>query len=238
MKQIIVAAAAAVAFLGGPALAADLPVRAPYYKAPTAGAYGWTGCYIGVQGGFGSMRSNNSFSSSGLPPFTAEENTNGDGGIFGGHLGCNFQYNQWVFGLEGDDEWTGIKGNDGGSRGDINELSARWLASVRGRLGVTVGSSLLYATGGLAFMGARSSVLDPGEQEAIRRTITGWTIGAGWEYAFAPNFSGRVEYRYTDFGTEDFVFPSNGYVERHNDIRTHAVRVGLTYRFSGARHWW
>jgi outer membrane immunogenic protein len=236
MKQSIVAAAAALLFATGSAVAADFPTKAPYYKAPPA-YYGWTGCYVGVQGGFGSMRSNNSFSSSGSPPFIAEENTNGDGGIFGGHLGCTYQYNQWVVGLEGDGEWTGIKGNDGGSHGDVNELSARWLASVRGRLGVTFGSSLLYATGGLAFMGARSSVLDPGEQEAIRRTITGWTIGAGWEYAFAPNFSTRVEYRYTDFGTEGFVFPVNGYTERHNDIRIHAVRVGLTYRFGGWRYW-
>jgi outer membrane immunogenic protein len=235
MKQIIVAAAAALSFAGGSALAADLPAKAPYYKAPQ-GYYGWTGCYIGVQGGFASMRSKNSFKD-GLPTFTAEANTNDDGGIFGGHLGCNLQYNQWVIGLEGDGEWTDLKGNDGGARGDINELSARWLASVRGRLGVTVGASLLYATGGVAFMGARSAVLDAGEQESIRRTITGWTIGGGWEYAFAPNFSTRIEYRYTDFGTEDFRFPTNDYIERHNDIRVHAVRVGLTYRFGGYRYW-
>ena len=50
MKQSIVAAAAAVAFLGGPALAADLPVRAPYYKAPQRGYFNWTGCYIGGHG--------------------------------------------------------------------------------------------------------------------------------------------------------------------------------------------
>jgi outer membrane immunogenic protein len=235
MKQIIVAAAAALSFAGGSALAADLPAKAPYYKAPQ-GYYGWTGCYIGVQGGFASMRSKNSFKD-GLPTFTAEANTNDDGGIFGGHLGCNLQYNQWVIGLEGDGEWTDLKGNDGGARGDINELSARWLASVRGRLGVTVGASLLYATGGVAFTGARSAVLDAGEQESIRRTITGWTIGGGWEYAFAPNFSTRIEYRYTDFGTEDFRFPTNDYIERHNDIRVHAVRVGLTYRFGGYRYW-
>jgi outer membrane immunogenic protein len=236
MKQMTVAAAAAFAFAGGSALAADLPAKAPYYKAPPA-YYSWTGCYVGVQGGFARIRSNNSFSSSGLPPFTGEENTNDDGAIVGGHLGCSLQYNQWVIGLEGDGEWTDLKGNDGGARGDVNELSARWLASVRGRLGVTVGASLLYATGGAAFMGARSSVLDPGEQEVIKRTITGWTIGGGWEYAFAPNFTTRVEYRYTDFGTQDFVFPVNGYTERHNDIRIHAVRVGLTYRFNGYRYW-
>jgi len=95
------------------------------------------------------------------------------------------------------------------------------------------GNSLLYATGGVAFMGARSSVLDPGEGESIRKTLTGWTVGAGWEYGFAPNFSARVEYRFTSFGTENFVFPVNGYTERHNDIDIHAVRVGLTYRFGG-----
>jgi len=237
MKQSLFAAAAAVLFAGGSAVAADFPTKAPYYKAPP-GYYGWTGCYVGVQGGVGSLRSNNSFSNNFQPPFTPEDNTNGDGGIFGGHLGCTYQSHHWVFGVEGDGEWAGIKGNDGGSRGDINELSARWLASVRGRLGVTIGSSLLYGTGGVAFMGARSAVLTPEEQEAIRRTITGWTIGAGWEYAFAPNFSARVEYRFTDFGSEGFVFPVNHYTERHNDIHLHAVRVGLTYRFSGAHYWW
>jgi outer membrane immunogenic protein len=86
-------------------------------------------------------------------------------------------------------------------------------------------------------MGARSSVLDLGEQEQIRKTLTGWTVGGGWEYAFAPNFTGRIEYRYSDFGTNDFVFPVNGYTERHNDIHMHAVRVGLTYRFSSGRYW-
>jgi outer membrane immunogenic protein len=232
MKKFFLATVAIV--IAAPALAADLGAR-PITKAPVMGApgYSWSGCYIGVQGGWGSMRSKNSFSNSGLPPFTPEGNTDGDGGIFGGHLGCNWQSSQWVFGLEGDGEWSGIKGDDGNVGGDTNELSARWLASFRGRLGMAFGNSLLYATGGVAFMGARSSVLDPGEGESLRKTLTGWTVGAGWEYGFAPNFSARVEYRFTSFGTEDFRFPVNGYTERHNDIDIHAVRVGLTYRFGG-----
>src|SRR3954447_387260 len=132
MKKVFLATAAII--IAAAALAADLGVR-PITKAPVMSpGYSWSGCYIGIQGGWGRMRSDNSFSNSGLPPFTAEANTNGDGGIFGGHLGCNWQPSQWVLGLEVDGEWSGIKGDDGGLGGDTNELSARWLASFRGRL--------------------------------------------------------------------------------------------------------
>jgi outer membrane immunogenic protein len=81
-------------------------------------------------------------------------------------------------------------------------------------------------------MGAESSALNA-PTETIRKTLTGWTIGAGWEYAFSPAFSGRVEYRFASFGSENFIYPINGYTERHNDIDIHAVRVGLTYHFGG-----
>src|SRR5678816_2537296 len=56
MKQTIVAAAAAVAFMGGSALAADLPAKAPYYKAPERGYFNWTGCYVGGNVGAESAR--------------------------------------------------------------------------------------------------------------------------------------------------------------------------------------
>ena len=132
MKKVLLATVAIV--IAAPALAADLGVR-PITKAPVMGApgYSWSGCYIGIQGGWGSMRSKNSFSNSGLPPFTAEADTDGDGGVFGGHLGCNWQPSQWVLGLEGDGEWSGIKGDDGGVGGD--RTSFRRAGSRRSEVG-------------------------------------------------------------------------------------------------------
>ena len=34
----------------------------------------------------------------------------GTGAIAGGQLGCNYQDGNWVFGLEGEGYWSGIKG--------------------------------------------------------------------------------------------------------------------------------
>lgn len=218
------------ALLAAPAFAADMPVKAA--PAPAAAVFSWTGCYIGVQWGIGVLKSDNSFQT--LPgggAFIPEENTNGSGGLAGGHLGCNYQTGQWVFGIEGDGEWTGMKGNDAQVGGDINELRARWMASARGRLGFAVQNVLLYATGGVAWMGAESNVLNP-TTETTRKTISGWTVGGGFEYSFWQNFSGRFEYRYANFGTEDFALPINGYTERHHDIHVHTFRGALTYRFN------
>jgi len=230
MKKLFLGTVAAAAVMVGPAVAADM--RAPAMKAPPmAAGYNWTGCYIGIQGGGAWQSVKNSFSNSGAPPFTAESDQDGSGGVVGGHLGCNLQTGHWVWGIEGDGEWASIKGDDGGVGGDTNEFKVRWMASVRGRIGVSWDRTLFYATGGVAFIGAQSNVLNA-PTESISDTLTGWTVGAGIEHAFAPNFTARIEYRFSDFGTNDFVFPVNSYTERH-DVQIHAVRVGLTYKWGG-----
>jgi outer membrane immunogenic protein len=58
-----------------------------------------------------------------------------------------------------------------------------------------------------------------------------WTVGAGLEYAFLNNLIGRVEYRYSDFGTFSYapaVFAP--FVENHR-ITENQVLVGLSYKF-------
>jgi outer membrane immunogenic protein len=218
--------------LAAPVMAADMPVKAPR-PAPVVVAYNWTGCYIGVHGGGGRQRAAASFSFTGADPFADDGRTDGNGALVGGHVGCNFQTGQWVLGIEGDGEWTTFKGQNNSENGDLMELRQRAMGSVRGRLGVAFDRWLVYGTGGFAISGARSSVLDPGEQENISRTITGWTAGGGLEYGFTPNFSGRVEGRYTGFGTEDFRHPINCYTERYSNVNIWTVRAGLTYRFGG-----
>jgi len=216
------------ALLATPALAADLPVKAA--PAPVA-VYNWTGCHIGVQWGFGAIRSDNSFQNIGGGPFFTESHTNGSGALIGGLAGCNYQTGRFVIGFEGDGEWTRIRGNDGRTGGDTNELRARWMASARGRLGYAVDNVLVYVTGGGAWMGARSSVLDLGRQESHDHTISGWTVGGGFEYSFwHPNLTGRFEYRYASFGTEDFLFAN--YTERNRKIEVQTFRGALVYRFN------
>src|SRR5262245_56524065 len=89
----------AVLGLMATANAADLPRRFNPAPQPVyAPVYNWTGFYIGINGGgaWGSSRwdSVGSFDVS--------------GGMLGGTIGYNWQAYQWVFGLEGDIDWTNI----------------------------------------------------------------------------------------------------------------------------------
>ncbi|MHC4047729.1 outer membrane beta-barrel protein [Bradyrhizobium sp. 23AC] len=107
---------------------------------------------------------------------------------------------------------------------------------MRGRLGVAFNNSLLYVTGGAAWGDMdHTYVLANALFETVSTTRTGWTVGAGWEYGFTPNWSTRVEYRYTDFGTfrnnSTVSFP--GFSYEHDPV-FHTVRAGVSYR-SAAR---
>ena len=103
MKRFVVAGLGFLALAAMPASAADLP-RGSTYKAPAYVAqYNWTGFYLGINGGGAFGDSNwNGFAVSNSP----------SGGMIGGTAGYNWQGagSPWVFGLEGDIDWTNIKG--------------------------------------------------------------------------------------------------------------------------------
>src|SRR5437870_4720407 len=105
MTSILRTAVAAliVAALTGAAGAADLPGRypPPVMKAPVySPMYNWTGFYLGLNGG-------------GAWGHTSWDHAGGfdvSGGLVGGTAGYNWQTGQFVFGLEGDIDWTHING--------------------------------------------------------------------------------------------------------------------------------
>ena len=94
--------------------------------------------------------------------------------------------------------------------------------------------TLFYITGGGAFANLEYTYVNAGtaRSESFSDTHTGWTIGGGIEHAFTPNWTARVEYRFTDYGSVSnnslFAFP--GFTYKH-DPESHAVRGYLTYRF-------
>ena len=104
MKRFVVAGLGFLALAAMPASAADLPRGSMPYKAPAYVAqYNWTGFYLGINGGGGWGDSDwNGFAVSNSP----------SGGMIGGTAGYNWQGagSPWVFGLEGDIDWTNIKG--------------------------------------------------------------------------------------------------------------------------------
>ena len=212
------AAALLVGVSSTAAMAADLPSRSRGAPAPIitqAPIFTWTGLYVGLQAGYAWDRVSldNTFAAFPL-------NAKRDGFVGGAHIGYLYQTGPAVFGLEGDVEGTTIKNS--GLR-----------VSLRGRLGFAADRALFYVTGGGALANQNYSLVSPfapAFSTNASATKLGWTVGAGVEYAFAPNWSARVEYRYSDFGklnVANFVAPAN--ISR----RENAVRVGVSYHFGG-----
>jgi outer membrane immunogenic protein len=210
MKRILMAGAFALA-IGGPALAADLPQpmppppRAPATYVPVAVPYyNWGGIYIGVNAGY-------AFGNVAPTGFT---NFNSNGFIVGPTLGFNFQAGAFVFGLEGDVDYSSASGTIAGG-GTFNN---RWIATARGRAGYAIDRVLLYVTGGGAF----ANLQGPG----FTTTGTGWTAGAGVEFALAQNWTAKAEYLYVDIPNAT---AGGGASAKFTD---NLARVGVNYKFS------
>jgi len=219
------------------AAAADLPYRMPAYKAPVVPSppFNWTGCYIGghVGGGFGHTRWT-------APAAGDAETTNHDvdGVLGGGQIGCNYQTGSWVFGAEADASWADLTGSglDDLSLGtQTDHTKVDFLGTVTGRAGVAWDRALFYAKGGAAWAHDQLAVtFNPTGQTVATadNTLWGWTVGAGVEYAFAPNWSAKVEYDYLNFGSQSATFsapaaPFNFDLGQHIDV----VKAGVNCKF-------
>ena len=203
------------------ATAADLPT-----KAPSAPAFSWTGCYVGVNGGGGASGSN--FTSSVGPgnhlgvadAVTVGATGTGSGNdsnfLAGGQVGCNWQSGTMVYGIEADADYFSSNPtfNDGTgtlSTGDTfavgQSLTTDYLATVRPRVGVAADRSLFYVTGGVAFtrvsyVQTYADTLNAGAGTATGgQSMIGWTVGTGWEYAWTDHFTTKVEYLFAEFPT-------------------------------------
>lgn len=109
--------------------------------------------------------------------------------------------------------------------------------AVRGRLGYAMGDILPYGTLGIAWARHEVSYFQeflPGFTTDVRTTEShiGWTAGAGIEYALTRSFSMKVEYLYTDYGSQAYRGSFwNLPVTERIDLTTHNTRLGLNYRF-------
>jgi outer membrane immunogenic protein len=212
MKKFLMGTVALVALgMALPASAADLAPRT-YTKAPAyvpAPIYNWTGFYIGghVGGAFGG-------DSNALDPAFGSSN---DGTFMGGgQIGYDYQFApNWVFGVEANYSFLDTKSN----------FANRGLGSVTGRLGYTWGPTLLYVKGGYGWADSRFTNGFSGDNDR-----NGYTVGAGLEYMFTQNWSGKIEYQYYDFGKVN-VFDPTGLPIGSFRNDEHTIKAGLNYRF-------
>ena len=219
------------------AAAADLPpAPAPAPVAPIAYAppvYNWSGFYIGghLGGGFAD--------SSWSDPFGGSNNTFSSGGFLGGgQLGANVQFGHFVVGAEGDFSWTGLglKGSGTDSIGDSINTQVQWTSTITGRIGAAFDRLLVYGKGGLALADDDSTLTDLGGNSSSTSFMrTGWTAGAGLEYALSDNWTAKVEYDYLGFGSEamNFNTPLLGPVTSNASLNVQEVKAGLNFKFGG-----
>ncbi|MBY0531538.1 MAG: outer membrane beta-barrel protein [Xanthobacteraceae bacterium] len=220
MKRMLLAAL--VALLSFPAFAADVPVKGPVYKA--APVFNWNGFYGGVHAGGlwldGDLTA---------VPGTAG-NASGNGFVGGLLAGYNWHMRgNWVFGLEADIGWSNADSTVVlGGPGIVNS-ELKWNGHVRARLGYAMNRTLLFVAGGLAI--AEVEQFAPAGAATVSNTLTGYSIGAGIDHAFAPRWIGRIEYLYDDYGSKIYNYApfAGGIVV--SDYSTHTLRAALMYRW-------
>jgi len=240
------------------ASAADLPVPAPAYYPAVPAVYDWGGGYIGINGGYAFGQSewgSDPFNPSGL---SSTGNFNVNGGLVGGTIGVSGQWGVWVFGVEGDFDWQGLSGtsssafctslfaspNLGSPHGGLScKTASNWFGTVRARFGYAWDRVLLYGTAGGAGVNVQTSL---NGLPAQTNPEFGWTVGAGLEWAFAENWTAKVEYLFVDLEQNPVcnhgyscgfdapglppivpVVNSNSTVKLNENI----VRVGVNFKF-------
>ena len=260
-------------------------------QAQTQGPADWSGVYLGLNGGWhwtdtdsrDSVTTVNQLTgvSAGAgtvnvpsTSFNSRRGGRGDGFMGGGQVGFNVQSGGLVWGLEGD--FDGVDGRrrdrsdyslpatnlTTGSTVAIRRYSdARWVSTIRGRVGFALDRALIYGTGGLAIADLRQAAdytyaptvtsavaaANPGVSYGpyasgggYSATRAGWTAGAGVEFLLTRNVTVGAEYRHTDIGASDRTFGSTGpngvYESARLGYRDDAVLGRINIKFSALGH--
>jgi high affinity Mn2+ porin len=213
--------------LASPALAADMPVKAPAYVA----VYNWTGFYFGGHvgyGGGGLGLGTNPLPEQGVffPPSVT--------GVIGGYqAGYNWQLpNHLVLGIEADATFPSPA--DGPALGRLPpapfNTALDYVGTVRGRIGYAFGKWMPYFTGGLAW-GHTHALINDGSGAIIGHYQPGWTVGAGVEFAVSGNWSAKLEYDYVELSRQMYGLGGFGLPNTNVDPRISLAKIGLNYHF-------
>jgi outer membrane immunogenic protein len=236
VKKFVVAAAAIAAFgFVNSANAADMPVKAPLAARVAAPAYNWTGLYVGGVVGYGWAKGIHCGPFAvGCLPETDPKGWNG-----GVTLGYNYQWTNWVFGVEGDWSWADMRASSSGVPGlffcpnDSCVTKIKSFETARARVGWAFDRFLPYVTAGAAWTQLDAAFV--GSPASGSTTKTSFVVGGGVEYAFWQNVSAKVEYLYIS-RLGDFTYDTTGFCGTPGCFvhmgAVNEVRLGLNWRFT------
>jgi outer membrane immunogenic protein len=258
MKKLLIAGAALAALIGTPALAADMPLKAPLPPAP---AWSWTGFYLGGNIGYSVGRDpTNQFINApgaglgGSVLITADD-LSPIGFLGGGQIGYNLQMApSWLIGIEADFQGADQRGSSCSLECGLESLTVQqkldWFGTVRARIGYINGDYLWYVTGGGAY-----AKVDSNEAFSVAAGVGaglgslgglntstdrgGWVIGGGVETHLSANWTAKLEALYMDLGqiTNTYAIATGifgagaGSVTVSSNIRDYIFRTGLNYKF-------
>ena len=223
MKKLLASIAVVGVLMSGVAKAADVALS----PAP-AGAFDWSGPYIGINGGFGfgqNFRAERGVGASSTPASIS--------GILGGvTAGYNFQASSnFVFGIEGDYALSNLQADSLTSAsfsctGGDCKFNDDWLGTARARAGIAIGNkALLFATGGLAVGGVR----DYSSASGASASMIGYAVGGGIETPLTDHLTAKIEALYVNLGRLEIPAPCS--VQCYTDVNFGVARVGLNYKF-------
>jgi outer membrane immunogenic protein len=204
MKMLLLASVGLIALgMATPASAADMAVKAPPPPPVVVPIYNWSGFYIGANGGGAwSNQCINVTAVNGISDVFAEGCRSASGGVAGGQIGYRWETaSSWVFGLEAQGDWANVRT----SRTSLLLPLDTWRSQINGlglftgQVGYAWNASLLYVKGGAAVAGQQFTLFNTATGIGLAqtdRTRWGGTVGVGWEYGFAPNWSAGIEYDY------------------------------------------
>jgi outer membrane immunogenic protein len=149
-----------------------------------------------------------------------------DGWSAGLRAGYDRQHGSFVYGVVAD--FSLSEAEDRGlaidNRLDLERIGIDYLGTLRARAGLSIGSSLVYATAGAAYAGL--DLYDDGDNAT--EAMWGWTVGGGLETFVSEQQTFSIEYLYADFGDETFNVDGD---ERKADLTSHIIRAGVSHRF-------
>jgi outer membrane immunogenic protein len=254
MKTIAIAAS--LLGLGvASASAADLPSRAAPYAAPVYSAYDWTGVYGGISAGaaFGRMNALDITPPAGgfftplVPAGTAGFGFNNTSYALGGHIGAQYQWQSFVFGVEAGYQFTDLKQTNISPYFPATDTvtgKIQDLFTVVGRVGYAFDRFLVYGKAGYAGANTTFTAIDNGAGVFYTQkgSHSGYVVGAGVEYAITNQWIVGVDYAHMELGSKSGsgpnVFFGGGFGANPEVYRVKAtvdtISARLSYKFGGA----
>lgn len=233
------------ALMSSSAFAADVlpapyppPVPPPVYPPPPPPApppYSWTGIYGGanVGWGFATITDTGTISGGLLGGASASGSGSKNAILGGGQIGYNYQINQFVLGVEGDFDYSGLSSSS--SAGIVSQTAnSQWLATARVRAGYAIDRVMFYGTGGLAVVPVSDSLTAAGFSiYSASSDNLGWTIGAGVEGAVLQNVTVRIEYLYvrSSFTLSGPLSIVGGTLSYAGTFSENVVRAGVNFKY-------